>query len=53
MNPRSRFRRNSPPERRAQCNRHNNRNEHTADAIAQALNVGAAGLRPLDGSNNV
>ena len=48
-----RFRRQSPPKRGCQRHRDHDRNEHTADAITESLNVGAAGLRSLDCRDDV
>ena len=48
-----RFRRETPPKRGGNRNRDDNRHEHAAHAVAEALDVGAAGLGALDGGDDV
>ena len=47
------IRRESPPERRGNRDGNDDRHEDTADAVANALNVRAAGLRALHGGDDV
>ena len=48
-----RLRRESPPKPGGNCNRSNNGHKHAAHAVAEPLDVRAAGLCALDGGNDV